>query len=241
MLTRVCYDLEFIGNLNEDVGQCRVYEIAAVKESGETFHSFVDPGEPYDDPVVGTLPLDSVRGARTLQEVVDALFEWVFHGSAGCTCVLISHGGFRSDQLVLRAAHVPEHIRFADTLMVSRIHLYLPRYTLSALHEHFGLGCIECPHNALADALALKKILDIWKPPLHLFVTYAPKDYALSNYSGIGAKTELRLAHLGFSLSDQRTWGCIAYLLPRQRINVWNVCRHHGGTQSTPDVYTDDN
>ena len=226
---RVCYDLEFIGDLNEDVGLCRVYEIAAVKENGDTFHAFVDPGEPYDNPIVGTLPVDSVRGASTLQEVMDALLEWV-----GCTCVLISHGGFRSDQLVLRAAHIPKHIRFADTLMISRLHLHLPRYTLGALHEHFGLGCIESPHNALADALALKKILDVWNPPSHLFVTYAPEEYAMSNYGGIGAKTELQLANLGFSLSDQRTWGCIAYLSPHQRIHVWNVCRKHGGTRSAP-------
>ena len=227
----ITYDLEFLGDLNDDVGQCRVYEIAAVKENGDTFHAFVDPGEPYDDPIVGILPIDSVRGASTLQEVMDALFEWVC-----APTILISHGGFRSDQLVLRAAHIPEYVRFADTLMVSRLHLHLPRYTLSALHEHFGLGCIESPHNALADAQALKKILDVWKPPLHLFVTYAPEDYAISNYIGIGAKTELQLAHLGFSLSDQRTWGCIAYLSPQQRIAVWNVCRKHGGTRSAPAI-----
>ena len=71
--------------------------------------------------------------------------------------------------------------------------------------------------------------------PLCSFVTYAPEDYALSNYGGIGAKTELQLAY-GVLMRSTHV-GVSALLVPR-RARVWNVIHKHAGTRSAPSLAT---
>lgn len=231
-ITHIYYDLEFLGDLNEDVGHCRVYEIGAVNDSGDEFHSFVDPGEPYDDPVVGSYDRDVVRDSRTLQEVVDDLIRWMGTGEI----IMISHGNFRSDHLVLRAATFPPRIRFADSLMIARIMFTLPSYSLSGMYEYFLQNPHPSPHTALADACALRNIMHMWEGYEWYMVTYAPGEYALSNYTGIGAKTESTLAYYGFSLSNSNTWGAVNVLHASQQVRMWDIIRAHAGTPSTPTL-----
>jgi DNA polymerase III epsilon subunit-like protein len=219
----VVYDIEFLGNLEEGVGHCRVYEIGAVNVRGDEFHTLVDPGEPYVQPHVGVLPpVESLRSAPSLQEAVDALMQW----APECP-VLVSHGNFRSDQLVLRRARFPPGVLFGDSLMIARSMLRVPAYSLSALHVHFGLGTLDSPHNALADARALFHVLHAMHVQcdirLHMCL-YNAHEYALSNYAGIGAKTELALARLGFVLGDPSTWHVVALLHSPARLCVQTLC-----------------
>ena len=217
----VYYDIEFVGDLNESISHCRVYELAATRDDGAEFHTLVNPGRPFTEPVVGRLPPRSaLECAPALQEAVDALMVWV-----GQPCVLVSHGNFRSDQLVLRAARFPRGTLFADSLMIARSMVRVPRYTLGFLHSHFKCGAIASPHCALDDARALRRVMHALRRlgdiSQHMCV-YGAHDYALSNYAGIGAKTELALARGGYVLADPRTWESAlatlsSYMIPHVR------------------------
>ena len=209
----IYYDLEFIGDLTECVGQCRIYEIAAVKHSGEEFHSYVDPGEPYIEPIVGALPERKLL-TEPLERVIETFIEWI-----GMTpCYLVSHGNFRSDQRVLRAQHanIPDHIRFIDSLMITRAIVHSSKFSLSFLHEFLGHGIIDQPHSALHDARATKTILDGLHGWQRYACSYPLAVDALSNITGIGAKTELYLHESGWRRGDMTTGECLNTLTQRQ-------------------------
>lgn len=209
----IYYDLEFIGNLNESVGHCRIYEIAAVKTSGDEFQSYVDPGEPYTQPVVGSLPRRELL-VDSLECVLERFIEWI----GPKPCYLVSHGNFRSDQRVLRAqnATIPNHIRFVDSLMVTRAMVHSSKFSLSFLYEFLGHGEIDEPHSALHDARATKKILDGLPNWRRYACSYSLDVDALSNIKGIGAKTELYLHDSGWRRGDMTTWECLSTLTQRQ-------------------------
>ena len=209
----IFFDLEFIGNLNESVSHCRIYEVAAVKPSGDEFHSYVDPGEPYIQPVVGTLPRRELL-IDPLQRVLERFVEWI--GPA--PCYLVSHGNFRSDQRVLRAqnATIPNHIRFVDSLMITRAMIHSTKFSLSFLYEFLGHGKIDEPHSALHDARATKKIMDGLPDWRRYACSYSLHIDALSNIKGIGAKTELYLHNSGWRRGDMTTWECLGTLTQLQ-------------------------
>ena len=213
----IFYDLEFIGDLRESVGQCRIYEIAAVSESGYEFHSYVDPGDPYDNPIVGSLP-DRKLLKEPLFAVMERFFLWA---NIGGDVYMVSHGNFRSDQLVLCAQSVrfPDNFFFADSLMITRAMVQSPRFSLSFLYDFLGHGEIADPHTALQDARALRTIMNGLQNWTQFACVYRPHDTALSNLRGIGAKTELYLQSSGFDIGNTETWGCLDMLsLEQQRI-----------------------
>ena len=213
----IYYDLEFIGDLKEGAGHCRIYEFAAIDQTGREFQAYVDPGEPYLDPVVGALPpLDKM--SEPLASVMERFFAWVGRRSEGV--YMVSHGNFRSDQLVLQAQGVlfPPFYYCADSLMITRAMLKgVPRYTLGYIFEFLGHGAIADPHTALHDARALKTILEHLDNWTMYACVYDANDTALSNLNGIGAKTELYLQRSGFNLRDRSTWGCLTTLSEPQR------------------------
>ena len=214
----IYYDLEFTGDLQSsaNVGHCRIYEIAAVQnDTGEEFQAYVDPGEPYNEPIVGALPPRD-RLTESLDAVMRRFFEWIGRRSEGV--YMVSHGNFRSDQRVLQAQGVrfPPEYFFADSLMIARAMLRFPKYTLGALHERLGHGAIADPHTALHDARALKTIMRSLEGWTQYACVYRAEDTALSNLRGIGAKTELYLQRSGFVIHDRLTWGCLQTLTPEQ-------------------------
>ena len=219
------YDIEFIGDLNESVSQCRVYELAAVTEDGREFYTLVNPGPPFAQPVVGALPSQrELESAPSLQAAVDALMQWVGH-----PCILMSHGNFRSDQLVLRAATFPRGTLFADSLMIARSMVRAPRYTLASLHSYLNCGHIASPHSALDDARALRRVVHSLRTTGNVvdhMALYGARDYALSNYAGIGAKTELALARAGYVHSDPRTWDYAMFAIDECMVQHVRALQH---------------
>ena len=232
----VFYDLEFLGDLNDGTRGCSIYEIAAVGAKQRHFQSFVDPF-PGRDILPSPVQRDCFHITRefiaehaiqpidkVIPRFLDYLNSLVKHPKD--TIVLTSHGGFRSDFLILRHAmnncglQWPSHIRFADTLQILRV--CLPRaqtYTLSNLYRYCTRKDIPSPHSALHDTFALRHIMQHieWK---QCAVHYALHEHPLSNIRHIGAKTEIFLTNRGYNILDPSTYHILHELTAVQKTSV---------------------
>jgi len=188
----ICIDIEFCGELPH---QTYIWELAGVilsppERRGEIFQSCVQMPFPVKQwkgyPKVDKEFLRN-QGARPLSHVLRDFFHW-----AGPS-VLVSHGSFRSDKLVLETACKRAGIRprvwFVDSLYLLR-DLYPGRnsYTL----ESFTGGT---QHRALPDALQLAHLLRYLPLPLPCPFGETP----LRTIRGIGRQTEALYNRMGLS------------------------------------------
>jgi DNA polymerase III epsilon subunit-like protein len=192
MITTIVFDLEFCGELPD---QCFIWEIAGVvlwppERRGQVYQSCVQmpfPVKQYPGYQVVSKEFLRAQGARPLSHVLKEFFRWC--GPS----VLISHGCFRSDKIVLehaaRKCHLRPRVWFVDTLYLFRdIFPGRPSYSLSSFT---GLS----QHRALPDAIQLARLLHSVRLPLPCPFGETP----LRTVHGIGKRKEAIYNRMGLS------------------------------------------
>lgn len=248
----VMLDLEFLGDITHGTSACRIYEIAAITENGETFQTYVDP---YPNLHILPQPLhdecfhitrDFIK-SNQVQPIENALLRFVqFLNELNADHITIfAHAAFRSDKPILSDAirrtciQWPSHIRFADTLNIARIVFpHIQQYDLASLYKHVLNNSMIHPHTALCDAIALREIVRAMPHSHHVTVTYSIDQYPLSNLPHIGAKTELYLMRSAFHPNIPSTHRAMSKLSLTQQKSI-NVAIRNGifETNSNDDTF----
>ena len=227
----IYFDLEWIGPdiRREGARHCFIWNIAAVSQSGATFDRYVIPPsleyETHPGCIEVTETLLNDLGAVTFRQAFKDFAAWV-----GPRATLISHNCFRADKPVLEAECKRYHIempswRFFDSLLFMRANIKQMSYKLGDLYENFYGEPIENQHYALADAVALKLVMN------HVMATFEitkfhfayPKYLTpLQNIRWLGCACEEKLEESGiYSVEDLllryitwvQTTGCVTTLL----------------------------
>ena len=214
----VIYDLEYSGDLKENLGNnCSIWEMAA-KSGNKEFYVLINPHltridvptpvhERYKMP---TKTEFNEKNAVSFPVAIQ-LFK-VFLKSLLIAedqyLILMSHNGFRGDKMVLEyelSRHsmqgilmdIPIH--FFDTLYFIRT--MLPKqdsYSVPRLYKSLFKTEIEDAHTAVSDVNALERILNHINKPFEgaIFMLYLTP---FSNVNGIGTLLEQRFFYAGYT------------------------------------------
>jgi len=206
----VVYDLEFVGPPN-DFANAHIWDVgAAVLAFGphEIFQGSCVPCAPIPPPVSAEYRAITKKWLLRQPNVTEKrnclqnFIEWLLCTQAACKkskIVLLSHGNFRSDKVVLEsecrrhALQLPDCIYFFDTLPLFRKLLpHLPHYSVNAISNTL-LRAPTVEHRALADALLLQRCLHV--VGVHNISGCIYKAYAipLQTLTGVGSGIERSL------------------------------------------------
>jgi len=233
-------DLEFVGDIQRGVNHCRIYEIAGVTNTGDTFQTYVDP---YPETHILPKPVhpgcfhltrDFIQ-SNNIQPISHALARFIrfINNIAADNITIFAHAAFRSDKPILmnairRTGLVwPTHARFADTLNIVRAaYPNIGKYDLASVYCYIFGSTMPRPHSALHDAKALDDILTAIPNHWEFTVTYAIDQYPLSRLKYIGAKTELYLMRCGFHPDMPHTYRAMSTLPQRQQTSIHAAINH---------------
>ena len=160
------FDVEAVGT------PPRIWDIAIQNLcTGQLFHQFVDPQldeyppPPHQDLFHVTNTYLSENNAQPFRLVVTKLLQWV-HSLHATHYVFMSHGCFVLDKQLIEAEFGREHLvvpsnwYFYDTLPFFRLqYKKQPSYALGQLYTMLFNEPIHNAHFALADTLALRRML----------------------------------------------------------------------------------
>jgi len=214
----VIYDLEYSGDLKENLGNnCSIWEMAA-KSGEKEFYVLINPHltridvpSPVHERYKMPTKTEFTKKNAVSFPVAIQLFK-VFLKSLMVAedqyLILMSHNGFRGDKMVLEyelARHsmqgllIDIPIHFFDTLYFIRNSLpNQPSYSVPRLYASLFDSEIEDAHTAVSDVKALERILNYINKPYQgsifmLFLT------PFSNVNGIGTLLEQRFFCAGYT------------------------------------------
>lgn len=214
----VLYDLEYSGNLKDNLGRnCCIWEIYA-KHGDKTFYTLINPHltrKNVPPPVDERYKMPTKEEFKNLNAVsfIDAIKLFiVFLNSLliaeDQSIILASHNGFRGDKVVMEHELINHRIyedmltlpiHFFDTLYFVRHALpNEPSYSISKLYESLFKEKIKNVHTAKSDVEALQRIIDKINQPLEgcLFMLYLTP---FSNVNGIGKFIQNNFFNAGFT------------------------------------------
>ena len=171
------FDLEWIGDVCENPGGCKLWEIACIHvQSGESFHSVIMPalaGKDFSNEHNGSTEVPPISREFilsmpnvSLRTALSQWSKWIDERSEHP--IMISHNSFKGDVPVLRSesqkcgSNCMHNCLFMDSLSYCRFRLrgHSSGYGISDLCKHFQIPMERPPHRALDDTQMLKKILD---------------------------------------------------------------------------------
>jgi len=199
----VVYDLEFTGDIRNGVSDCHIWNLGAVKNDGSTFDAVIDvpadglgkKAHPGCLNVTKTFLRD--HGAVSFDIAFTRFKAWV-----GEHAVLVSHNNNKADKPVLerecdRHNVILPHWYFFDTLIYFRTKIQTQSYRLPDLYFYLTGKTYRGAHTALADALALRELLDFVKPAPGDGFMYPRHLTPLQNIKYVGSSIERALVQNG--------------------------------------------
>jgi len=193
-------DLEFVGDITKGASDCEIWNIGAVKSSGDTtFDAYINVDTHYPThPNCVEVTEEYLREHQAVDfsTAFQRFVDWV-----GPQAVLISHNAFRSDKPVLEGectrhgVTIPAGWRFYDSLLFLRSAIPCMSYRLADVYQTVTGKKFQQTHTALFDAQGLKEILTII-PPQGLY-TYPKYLTPLQNIKWVGAACEQALVNAG--------------------------------------------
>jgi DNA polymerase III epsilon subunit-like protein len=195
----VYVDYEYVGDISKCASACEIWNIGAVKSSGETFDAYINVNtshKTHPGCVEVTEEYLAERNAVDFSTAFQRFVDWV-----GPQAVLISHNAFRSDKPVLESEctrhgiTIPAGWKFYDSLLFLRSQIQCMSYRLADVYETVTSKVLQQAHTALLDAIGLKEILDLVPP--HGLYTYPKYLTPLQNIKWVGAACENALVTAG--------------------------------------------
>ena len=193
-------DYEFVGDITKGANNCEIWNIGAVKSSGETtFDAYINVDTHYPTHpgcVEVTEEYLAEHNAVDFSTAFQRFVDWV-----GPQAVLISHNAFRSDKPVLESecikhsVTIPAGWKFYDSLLFLRSQIQCLSYRLADVYQTVTGKVFNSTHTALLDAQGLKEILDLVPP--HGLYTYPKYLTPLQNIKWVGAACENALVTAG--------------------------------------------
>ena len=218
--TRFVFDLEFIGDIEND-DTCYVWDIGCVcSDTGQTFNAVVMPPVPpahidaaFDNGANVTHARLQELGAASEKDALMSLFQWIERNlevTRRKAVLMMSHACFRSDSIVLDAAlrrnnmAWPMPTLYFDTLLYLRHALRgtsVPDFSLETIARWRGDANYTQQHRALPDAKCLEAALAVEHMRL-AGLGLLPGSLSVTLVPGIGVATARTLADRGFTSLD---------------------------------------
>jgi DNA polymerase-3 subunit epsilon len=143
--------------------QPRITEIACLKDTGESFHQYINPGVQLSDEIIKITGVtnEDLKSKPKFSEIYNDLVEF-FIGERS----LVAHNlAFDSQILMLELTRLGKEKQFpwppdhqCTVELTTHIHGY--RMSLTDLHKFLFDTKFKDAHNALIDAIALKACYD---------------------------------------------------------------------------------
>ena len=229
--TKFIFDLEFVGDIQGDVRNCRIWEIGCVcLSTGHPFNTIVSPMTTRSALTCsknGVIPANVDEIDKRGVPIGEALRQWCtwIHECCGAnkiaSALLMSHNCFKSDLLVLMCEMGRLNLIFAgpvlffDTLPFIRYALRSERRTSFSLKDLCTEPCSQT-HRAVDDCFRLSSVL-LRCPSQISGIATTFGSIPLIAIDGIGPRTCMDLYKNGYY--------CVRQLLEL-------ISRHHGSTSA---------
>ena len=214
--------------------------------TGETFNVVMDPNiRPFPPTHDNCVQVDEdfllANNAVPLKDGLEMFFQWL-----GCNNIVIAHNNFKADKCVLEQACRRACVRcpllyFMDSLLLMRSSTKHSSYKLSILYEHYiGETFVET-HQALPDAIALRRVLMKAFETFSGAIIYPTHSTPLQNIRWVGPACERTILSCGINSVEalkQHIWdefcavsifytvsfrSCISKMVNDMRLPVQNI------------------
>ena len=205
----VVYDLEFVGQRNQ-FEHARVWDVGAVGLEGESFQGTCVPCTPIPPPIdpkyvaitkpwLRKQPHFYTRKSDCLAKFIEFLL-CASTSRGKSKIVLVAHGNFHSDKIVLEAEcarlglALPDNVYFFDSLpMFRRLLPGIVSYRLNTIAKALLRTSEALHHRALDDARLLQRCLAAVGQSRWVGCAYRAGCVPLKALPGVGSATERKL------------------------------------------------
>ena len=219
--TRFVFDLEFIGDIENNNNTCYMWDIGCVcSDTGQTFSAVVMPPVPpahidsaFDNGAEVTHARLKKLGAAQEKDALVMFFDWINRNlqvTRRNSVLMMSHACFRSDSIVFDAAlrrnnmAWPMPTLYFDTLLYLRYALRgtsLTDFSLQSIARWRNDTDYTQTHRALPDAKCLNAALAVEHMRL-AGLGLLPGSLSVTLIPGVGVATARTLADRGFTSLD---------------------------------------